>query len=145
MTLDFDYTGALTHADDERQFVPATRVGEIAGSPSFIRRDRTAEMAALTVSSEVQGQGDGDRLLKRIEQRAKAAAVRPEIVGNALRDISADPDVAQAVFDVLEAQKIINGKATVTLMPASSSGGILTDLLAAQPQKRDGGTPAVKA
>lgn len=33
---------------------------------------RTAEMAALTVSSEVQGQGDGDRLLKRIEQRAKA-------------------------------------------------------------------------
>ena len=33
---------------------------------------RTAEMAALTVSAEVQGQGDGDRLLKRIEQRAKA-------------------------------------------------------------------------
>jgi amino-acid N-acetyltransferase len=33
---------------------------------------RTAEMAALTVSAEVQGQGDGDRILKRIEQRAKA-------------------------------------------------------------------------
>ena len=49
VTLDFDYNGALTHADDERQFVPATRVGEIAGSPSFIRRDRTAEMAALDV------------------------------------------------------------------------------------------------
>jgi len=32
----------------------------------------TAEMAALTVSPEVQGQGDGDRLLKRIEQRARA-------------------------------------------------------------------------
>jgi len=32
---------------------------------------RTAEMAALTVSTEVQGQGDGDRILKRIEQRAK--------------------------------------------------------------------------
>jgi amino-acid N-acetyltransferase len=32
----------------------------------------TAEMSALTVSAEVQGQGDGDRLLKRIEQRAKA-------------------------------------------------------------------------
>lgn len=31
----------------------------------------TGEMAALTVSAEVQGQGDGDRLLKRIEQRAK--------------------------------------------------------------------------
>jgi amino-acid N-acetyltransferase len=34
---------------------------------------RTAEMAALTVSPQVQGQGDGERILKRIEQRAKAA------------------------------------------------------------------------
>ena len=33
---------------------------------------RTGEMAALTVSPEVQGQGDGDRILKRVEQRAKA-------------------------------------------------------------------------
>jgi len=32
----------------------------------------TAEMAALTVSPQVQGQGDGERILKRIEQRAKA-------------------------------------------------------------------------
>jgi amino-acid N-acetyltransferase len=32
----------------------------------------TAEMAALTVSPSVQGQGDGERLLKRVEQRAKA-------------------------------------------------------------------------
>ena len=29
-------------------------------------------MAALTVSTESQGQGDGERVLKRIEQRAKA-------------------------------------------------------------------------
>ncbi|HOM13035.1 MAG TPA: amino-acid N-acetyltransferase, partial [Rubrivivax sp.] len=33
---------------------------------------RTGEMAALTVSDLVQGQGDGERILKRIEQRAKA-------------------------------------------------------------------------
>jgi len=33
---------------------------------------RTGEMAALTVSPQVQGQGDGERMLKRIEQRAKA-------------------------------------------------------------------------
>ncbi len=33
---------------------------------------RTAEMAALTISPQVQGQGDGERILKRIEQRAKA-------------------------------------------------------------------------
>ena len=36
---------------------------------------RTAEMAALTVSPEVQGQGDGERILKRIEQRARAAGL----------------------------------------------------------------------
>jgi amino-acid N-acetyltransferase len=32
----------------------------------------TAEMAALTVSPHVQGQGDGERILKRIEHRARA-------------------------------------------------------------------------
>jgi amino-acid N-acetyltransferase len=31
----------------------------------------TAEMAALTVSPHVQGQGDGERILKRVEQRAR--------------------------------------------------------------------------
>jgi len=33
---------------------------------------KTGEMAALTVSPESQGQGDGERILKRIEQRARA-------------------------------------------------------------------------
>ncbi len=32
----------------------------------------TAEMAALTISPQVQGQGDGERILKRVEQRARA-------------------------------------------------------------------------
>jgi amino-acid N-acetyltransferase len=36
---------------------------------------RTAEMAALTVSPQVQGQGDGERILKRIEQRARGAGL----------------------------------------------------------------------
>ena len=31
-----------------------------------------SEMAALTISPHVQGQGDGERILKRIEQRAKS-------------------------------------------------------------------------
>jgi amino-acid N-acetyltransferase len=37
---------------------------------------QTAEMAALTVSNQVQGQGDGERILKRIEQRARAAGFK---------------------------------------------------------------------
>ena len=36
---------------------------------------RCGEMAALTVSPQVQGQGDGERVLKRIEQRARAAGL----------------------------------------------------------------------
>jgi amino-acid N-acetyltransferase len=36
---------------------------------------RTAEMAALTVSPQSQSQGDGEKLLKRVEQRAKAAGL----------------------------------------------------------------------
>jgi amino-acid N-acetyltransferase len=35
----------------------------------------TAEMTALTVSPQVQSQGDGERVLKRIEQRAKLAGL----------------------------------------------------------------------
>ena len=33
---------------------------------------RTGEMAALTISPQVQGQGDGERILKRVEHRARA-------------------------------------------------------------------------
>ncbi len=36
---------------------------------------KTGEMAALTVSPQVQSQGDGERVLKRIEQRAKIAGL----------------------------------------------------------------------
>lgn len=100
---------------------------------SAIKQDGVNQVSVITSTAEKTA----------AIELAKAAAVRPEIVGNALRDISADPDVAQAVFDVLEAQKIINGKASVTLMPASSSG-VLTDLLAAQPARREGGPPPVK-
>ena len=37
---------------------------------------RTGEMAALTVSPQSQGQGDGEKILKRIEQRARAAGLQ---------------------------------------------------------------------
>jgi len=36
----------------------------------------TAEMAALTVSPQSQGQGDGEKVLKRIEQRARAMGLK---------------------------------------------------------------------
>ena len=38
--------------------------------------EQMAEMACLTVNPEVQAQGDGERLLKHMENRARAAGVR---------------------------------------------------------------------
>jgi amino-acid N-acetyltransferase len=38
--------------------------------------ERTGEMAALTVSPDTQSQGDGERLLKRIESRARAQGLQ---------------------------------------------------------------------
>ena len=40
------------------------------------KEERTAEMAALTVSPLSQAQGDGERILKRVEQRARAMGLQ---------------------------------------------------------------------
>jgi regulator of protease activity HflC (stomatin/prohibitin superfamily) len=61
---------------------------------------------------------------------AKAAAIRPELVGAALQTISQDSDVLSALFEVLEAQKIIEGEARITMLPGKSD--LLGELLAAK-------------
>lgn len=49
LTVDFDYDGVLVPADDERQFVRVQRFGDTQAPQSFVRRDREAEAAALSV------------------------------------------------------------------------------------------------
>jgi regulator of protease activity HflC (stomatin/prohibitin superfamily) len=61
---------------------------------------------------------------------AKAKALRPTIVGAALQQIAQDPEVLRAMFDVLEVEKLLEGKGSVTLVPANS-GDMLRQLLAA--------------
>jgi regulator of protease activity HflC (stomatin/prohibitin superfamily) len=61
---------------------------------------------------------------------ANAQAKRPEIVGNALHKISADPEVANAMFEILENQRLLEGKAQITLVPQKSD--LLTQLLASE-------------
>jgi len=61
---------------------------------------------------------------------AKAAAMRPQIVGTALQKISQDPEIASAMFEVLEIQNIVEGEAEITLLPANQ--GVLASLLAVQ-------------
>ncbi|MDB6154439.1 MAG: band 7 protein [Chthoniobacteraceae bacterium] len=62
---------------------------------------------------------------------AKAAALRPRIVGEALQKIGNDPEILRSLFDILEAQKIVQGKARITLIPPNN--GLLPQLIAAQP------------
>jgi regulator of protease activity HflC (stomatin/prohibitin superfamily) len=61
----------------------------------------------------------------------KAAAIRPKIVGEALRKISADPDVADTMFEVLETQRIIDANIPIEMIPAGN--GLLAQLLASPP------------
>ena len=60
---------------------------------------------------------------------AKAEAMRPRIVGAALQEIARAPEIAKAMFELLETQKIIEGEANITLVPEGS--GMLKELLAA--------------
>jgi hypothetical protein len=56
--------------------------------------------------------------------------MRPQIVGAALQKISEDPDIAKALFKVLETQNVIAGDANITLIPRGAN--LLGDLVASQ-------------
>ncbi len=62
---------------------------------------------------------------------AKAAAMRPLIVGNALRDIARDKQVSDCLFDVLEIQNILSSNANIILIPKGQV--LMPQLLAAVP------------
>jgi regulator of protease activity HflC (stomatin/prohibitin superfamily) len=51
---------------------------------------------------------------------AKAGAIRPRIVGQAMQAITANREVADAVFEILETQKILDSKGQLTLIPADN-------------------------
>ncbi len=61
---------------------------------------------------------------------AKAAAMRPQIVGAALQKISQDADISRALFETLETQNIIEGQAVITLIPKNAN--LLGQLVAAK-------------
>jgi regulator of protease activity HflC (stomatin/prohibitin superfamily) len=89
---------------------------------SSIKQDGANQVSIITSTAERQA----------AVEFAKAAAMRPRIVGDALNKVAADPDVETAMFEILEIQKIIDSKAKITLVPEHS--GILPELLASIPQ-----------
>ncbi len=62
---------------------------------------------------------------------AQANAMRPLIVGGALQKIGQDAEVSNAMFEVLEMERLLDSKARITLVPKGQE--LLTQLLAAQP------------
>ncbi|ATB41466.1 stomatin/prohibitin-family membrane protease subunit YbbK [Cystobacter fuscus] len=90
---------------------------------SAIRQDGANQVSILTSSADRQA----------AIAFAKAAALRPQIVGEALRRISQDPEVATAMFEILEVQRLQDGSAKVTLVPESQKNDLLTQMLAASP------------
>src|SRR5215470_12196787 len=85
---------------------------------SAIKQDGANQVSIITSTAERQA----------AVEFAKAAAMRPQIVGEALNQVAADPDVETAMFEILEIQKIIESKARITLLPENS--GILPELMA---------------
>jgi len=61
---------------------------------------------------------------------AEAAALRPKIVGQALKTISSAPDILQAMFEILEVQRVLESGAEITMIPPNSD--MLQQLIAAR-------------
>src|SRR6516225_3524020 len=65
---------------------------------------------------------------KAATEFAKARSVRPQMIGEALKEIGQDADVLNAVFETLEIERLIKGQGEITLVPADA-GETLVNLL----------------
>lgn len=91
---------------------------------SAIKQDGANQVSVITSTA--------DR--KAAIEFAKAAAIRPQLVGEALQRISQDSETANAMFTVLETERLLRGDTRVTLVPSGES--LLTTLLAAREASR---------
>jgi regulator of protease activity HflC (stomatin/prohibitin superfamily) len=87
---------------------------------SAIKQDGVNQVSIITSTAERQA----------AVEFAKAAAIRPEIVGDALQRISQDDEVSEAMFEILETQKVIGSGARLTVLPRG--GELLAQLIAGQ-------------
>ncbi len=111
------------------QQIEAKVVNRLRQVTSAIRQDGTNQVSIITSSAEREA----------AIEFAKAATMRPQIVGKALQQISSDPEVATALFEVLETQRTLDSKAGLTLLPEGAGGALLTSLMASH--GREGGSP----
>ena len=105
------------------QQIEAKVVNSLRQVTSAIKQDGTNQVNIIHSTAERQA----------AIEFAKAAAIRPRIVGQAMQAISADPEVSAALFEILETQRILDGKSHLTLVPQNSE--LLNQLLAANRTK----------
>jgi hypothetical protein len=98
---------------------------------SAIKQDGTNQVNLITSTAERQA----------AVAFAKAAAMRPFIVGGALNTIAQDPEVAQMMFEILENQKMLEGNVNVTLIPVGLREDTLTSIITARDATETGGPP----
>jgi regulator of protease activity HflC (stomatin/prohibitin superfamily) len=101
--------------------IEAKVVNRLRQVTSAIRQDGANQVSIITSTAERQA----------AIEFAKAEAMRPSIVGAALNEIARDPEVAQALFEILETQRLTEGKVPITLVPAGNE--LMKQLLASQP------------
>jgi len=87
---------------------------------SAIKQDGANQVSIITSTAEREA----------AIEFAKAAAMRPQIVGVALQKISQDPEISKTMFEILETQNIIDGKAEITLIPRNQN--LIGEIMAAQ-------------
>jgi regulator of protease activity HflC (stomatin/prohibitin superfamily) len=102
---------------------------------SAIRQDGTNQVNLITSTAERQA----------AVEFAKAAAMRPFIVGSALNTIAQDKEVAEVMFEILENQKMLEGKVNVTLIPPDLRSDNLTQFLTAGQAVKDDPGPSASS
>jgi regulator of protease activity HflC (stomatin/prohibitin superfamily) len=93
---------------------------------SAIRQDGANQVSIIRSTAE----------RKAAVEFAKAGAMRPRIVGAALQEIAREPDIARAMFEVIETEKLIEGQAEITLLP--KGGELLKEMAAVAFEARPG-------
>lgn len=67
---------------------------------------------------------------------AKAAAIRPATMGQAFQEIARESVVSEALFEILETQRLIASPAKLMLLPGGPHGRTLAALMAAESNAR---------
>jgi regulator of protease activity HflC (stomatin/prohibitin superfamily) len=100
--------------------IQAKVVNRLRQVTSAIKQDGANQVNIITSTADRQA----------AVEFAKAGAIRPLIVGEAMQNIAQDSEVCNALFEILETQKIIESKGQLTLVPPNSER--LNQLIAAR-------------